>query len=54
MEYWSLSLGRRGKRKELEFLSLSQGDMSVDAYEAELNALSQYAPDMVSDEEKRV
>ena len=40
--------------KELEFLSLRQGGMSVDAYKAEFNALSQYALDMVSDEEERV
>ena len=40
--------------KELEFLNLRQGGMSVDAYEAEFNALSQYALNVVSDEENRV
>ena len=42
------------EKKEQEFLNLKQGDMSVDGYQPRFNALSRFAPHMVSDEEKKV
>lgn len=41
------------EKKEQEFLNLKQGDLSVDEYQAQFNALSRFAPHIVSDESKK-
>lgn len=42
------------EKKEQEFLNLKQGDMSVNEYQAKFNALSRFAPHIVSDEARKV
>ena len=42
------------ERKEQEFMILRQGDMTVDDYQAEFEALSRFAPLLVADEKKKV
>ncbi|KAA0045485.1 ty3-gypsy retrotransposon protein [Cucumis melo var. makuwa] len=40
--------------KQLEFLNLEQGDMTVEQYDAEFDMLSRFSPDVVKDEEARI
>ena len=42
------------EKKELEFINLKQGYMSVDEYQARFNVVSRFATHMISDEGRKV